>query len=239
MNEDELDKLFKVFRDIDINLKNGMIQKRVNLYNPQFDYAEFVQIIKSYIKNYNVIRATTEDELVRDIKTKANAILSSTKEEYFDVHSFTNNAIFLMEHVPNSENKEINAREVEELFYKYLLSSNYPQEVLQKNIFKIIDGKKIEYDIAIQDAYQKTIAFIEIKSQKNDSNLSKLISKVRGIYLFDKMIQFYLVIYLQDRKDFIYILLDNNKEVRLENFPTYRHLLERKESNNVRKSGLF
>jgi len=104
----EFDSLLQVFKEIDNNLKNPMIENHIKSFNKDFDYNKLVKTIKEYINNFNTLIETDNDELLQEIQQRANNILSSTKEEYFNVHSFTNDAIYLIDKVPSQKNKSIN-----------------------------------------------------------------------------------------------------------------------------------
>ncbi|MBA1419444.1 MAG: hypothetical protein FAF03_00905 [Epsilonproteobacteria bacterium] len=78
-----MNDLYQVFKEIANNLKNSMIRKR--------------------IQNYNIIKETGNDDLLHQIEEKANLILKYTHDSIFDVHSFVNNAIFLMENMPQGK----------------------------------------------------------------------------------------------------------------------------------------
>ncbi|AHJ11713.1 P-loop NTPase fold protein [Sulfurospirillum multivorans] len=231
---DELDSLLQVFKEIDNNLKNSMIKNRINLYNKDFDYEKLVKIIKEYIENFNILRETSEDELINDIKKKATNILSSTKEEYFNVHSFTNDAISLIEKVPHAninlkilkKSPMLIGAEIENKFYLYLLERNYQQEYILRNVrSRVSEQIRAEYDFVIQDIQKNIIAYIEVKVAKNKQILSNVVNQVRQKLYHDKNIAFYLVVYLSDTQKFIYILLDGEKEINLNEFPSYDELI--------------
>lgn len=231
----ELDNLLREFKEIDNNLKNSMIENRIKTYNSGFDYNKLVKTIKKYIDNFKVLIETDDNELVREIQKRANNILSYTKEEYFKVHSFTNDAIYLMDKVPYiNENTKIYEKspmsigmEIENKFYSYLMDSGYPKESILRNIRLRVNEKiRAEYDFVIKDKEKNTIAYIEVKIAKNKPSVSNIIKQVRQKLYYDKNIAFYLVVFLRDIQDFIYILLDSEKEIHLNKFPSYSELLD-------------
>jgi len=231
----ELDNLLQVFKEIDNNLKNSMIENRIRTYNSDFDYNKLVKTIKEYIDNFNVLMETGDDELVLEIQKRASNILSSTKEEYFKVHSFTNDAIYLIDKVPNQNNSIDNSNihssnrsssKIEDLFYKYLIDKEYPKNVILRNItLRVNQTHRIEYDFIIQDNSKNYIANIEIKSVINQNNIDKVIQSIQNRQLENSI--FFLAIFIQDIQKFIYIELDNGKIIFLETFPAYNELIRK------------
>ena len=236
----DLNSLLQVFKEIANNLKNSMIKKRIQSYNSDFNYDELVNTINMYINNFNIIiKETNDDDLLHKIEEKANLVLKYTHDSIFDVHSFVNNAIFLMENIPQGKiNSNTNqkmyekspieiAREIEDKFYFYLLNNTYTKQSILRNVRLRINGRvRAEYDFAIQDLQKNTIAYVEIKLGKNKQYLKKIIQDVRKKLFFEKNVVFYLVIYLKETQKFVYIQLDNEKEIFLEEFPTYSDLIE-------------
>ncbi len=218
------DSLLQIFKEIDNNLKNDMINDRIKIYNQNFKYDKFVDTIKKYINNFLVLRETDEDELLSMIDEKANNILNYTKDEHFNVHHFTNDAIYLMDKTPNpSKQKKKSSHYLEEIFYQYLLDKGYPEDKVFK---EVAISRKSEYriipDIKIIGKNNKQIAYVEIKSTQSRLKLQEIINKIKKIQVDNVL--FFIAIFIHDEEEFIYARVNDNNIVYLDDFPRYEDL---------------
>jgi len=224
MNKDN--NLLDMFKEIQNNLKNPLLEKRIKDRYVDYNLEVLRRAIGAYIDNFDVLKNSTNDELIGKIEKNTQDFLNLTVNPYFEPYTFIRKAEFLIDKKPNYKKEKVqNELKFVNEFIEFLIT----KRGYDKNRIYLHDGmtKAMTHrsDITILGSDGNEIASIEFKFSDTE-NIEQKLKSYKKMYINGNRngMNNFFVMYERE-KGYKYFELLNKKIEELKEFPTYANIL--------------